>query len=79
MTEWVSAGLSEESFWESEPKKVIAIIDQKNETEKIKMKNLAIYISCYIWGKEPEETNKKKEPIPGIDIPADESLLNFIF
>ena len=38
-------GLSEEYFWESEPKKIIALIDQKNEIEKIKSKNLAIYIA----------------------------------
>lgn len=70
-------GLSEEYFWESEPKKIIALIDQKNEIEKVKQKNLAIYIASYVWGKDPDKIeNERKGPIPGIDIPADESLVN---
>lgn len=70
-------GLTEEFFWESEPKKIIALIDQKNEIEKIKQKNLAIYIASYVWGKDPDEIeNKQKGGIPGIDIPVDESLVN---
>ena len=70
-------GLTEEYFWESEPKKIIALIDQKNEIEKVKQKNLAIYIASYVWGKAPAEMEKKdRGPIPGIDIPIDESLVN---
>lgn len=70
-------GLSEEYFWESEPKKIIALIDQKKEIEKINQKNLAIYIASYVWGKDPDEMEQKeRRPIPGIDIPADESLVN---
>lgn len=70
-------GLSEEYFWESEPKKIIALIDQKKEIEKINQKNLAIYIASYVWGKDPDEMEQKeKRPIPGIDIPVDESLIN---
>lgn len=56
----------------------MALIDQKKEIEKVNMKNQAIYIAMYVWGKDPdeiEETNSKK-PIPGIDIPADASLVN---
>lgn len=70
-------GLSEEYFWESEPKKIIALIDQKKEIEKINQKNLAIYIASYVWGKAPDEMEQKERgPIPGIDIPVDESLVN---
>lgn len=70
-------GLTEEYFWESEPKKIIALIDQKNEIEKVKQKNLAIYIASYVWGKDPDEMeNKKRDLIPGIDIPIDEGLVN---
>lgn len=73
-------GLSEEYFWESEPKKIIALIDQKKEIEKINQKNLAIYIASYVWGKDPDEMEQKKRgPIPGIDIPVDESLINRLF
>lgn len=68
-------GMTEDYFWESTPKKIIALIDQKNEIEKIKQKNLAIYIASYVWGNDPDknETDKKR-PIPGIDIPADSSV-----
>lgn len=71
-------GLTEEYFWESEPKKIIALIDQKNKIEKIKNKNLAIYIASFILGnKDPDEMEKKERGlIPGIDIPVDESLVN---
>lgn len=70
-------GLSEEYFWESEPKKIIALIDQKKEIEKVNQKNLAIYIASYVWGKDPDEMEKKERgPIPGIDIPIDEGLVN---
>lgn len=74
-------GKTEEWFWESTPRKVIALIDQKKEIEKVNQKNLATYIASYVWGKDPdelEESNKKK-PIPGIDIPADASLVNTLF
>lgn len=70
-------GMTEDYFWESTPKKIIALIDQKNEIEKIKQKNLAIYIASYVWGKDPDEMERKEnEPIPGIDVPVDESLVN---
>lgn len=70
-------GMTEKYFWESTPRKIIALIDQKNEIEKIKQKNLAVYIASCVWGKDPEEIeNEKNRPIPGIDVPADESLIN---
>lgn len=45
------------------------------------MKNQAIYIACYVWGKDPdefEETNDKK-PIPGVDVPISQDLVNKLF
>lgn len=56
----------------------MALIDQKKNIEKIKMKNQAIYIACYVWGKDPEEFEEdfSKKPIPGIDVPADANLVN---
>lgn len=70
-------GLSEEYFWESEPKKIIALIDQKKEIEKINQKNLAIYIASYVWGKDPDEMEKKERgPIPGIDVPIEQGLID---
>lgn len=71
-------GKSEEEFWESTPQKVMALIDQKNKIEKIKQKNLAIYIACYVWGKNPDEfeEDKTRKPIPGIDVPISQDLVN---
>lgn len=70
-------GKSEEEFWESTPKKVIALIDQKKEIEKVNQKNLAIYIASYVWGKDPDEfEEKERAPIPGIDVPIDASLVD---
>lgn len=73
-------GKSEEEFWESTPRKVMALIDQKKEIEKIKSKNLAIYIACYVWGKNPEECEEKESgPIPGVDVPINPELVNKLF
>ena len=69
-------GMSEEYFWESTPRKIIALIDQKNEIEKTKQKNLAIYTACYVWGKDPDEYEAgENEPIAGRDIPISENAL----
>lgn len=67
-------GMSEKYFWESTPKKIIALIDQKNEIEKVKLKNLAIYIACYVWGKDPEEKTDDGL-VAGRDKPIDPSAL----
>lgn len=71
--------MSEEYFWESTPRKIIALIDQKKEIQKIQQKNLGIYIASYVWGKDPDEIESKNKPIPGIDIPADASVVNSLF
>lgn len=71
-------GMTEDYFWESTPKKIIALIDQKNEIEKIKQKNLAIYIASYVWGKDPDEGKESDRPMPGRDCPAtDEDMRGF--
>lgn len=71
-------GKSEEWFWESTPRLVTALIDQKKEIEKVNQKNLAIYIASYVWGKDPDEfeNDNSNKPIPGIDVPIDDSLVN---
>lgn len=69
-------GISEADFWESTPRKIIALIDQKKEIEKAKTKNLAVYIASMVWGKDPDEIEKEKNaPIAGRDFPASESAL----
>lgn len=57
----------------------MALIDQKKEIEKIKSKNLAIYIASYVWGKDPDEFEKKSGPIPGVDVPINPELVNKLF
>ena len=73
-------GLSEGYFWESTPRKIIALIDQKKEIERAKIKNLAVYTACMVWGKDPDEIEKEKNaPIAGRDFPAGESALKGFF
>lgn len=73
-------GMSEDFFWESTPRKIIALIDQKKEIQKIQQKNLSIYIASYVWGKDPDEIEKEKNrKIPGIDIPADINAVSSLF
>ena len=68
-------GLGENYFWESTPKKIIALIDQKNEIEKVRQKNLAIYTACYVWGKDPDKYEDKGGPVAGRDVPINEGAL----
>ena len=68
-------GISEESFWESTPRKIIALIDQKKEIEKAKIKNQAVYIACMVWGKDPDEVEEKGGLVAGRDVPISEGAL----
>jgi hypothetical protein len=53
----------------------MALIDQKKEIEKARTKNLAVYIACMVWGKDPDEMEDKKGPVPGRDVPISENAL----
>lgn len=74
-------GQTDEWFWNSEPRVVLALVNKKNETRAIEQKNLAGYIACCVWGKNPneldgsEDKNKQDEKVPGRDMPIDENLL----
>jgi hypothetical protein len=68
-------GLGESYFWESTPKKIIALIDQKNEIEKARLKNQAVYIACYVWGKDPDKYENDNSPVAGRDVPISEGAL----
>jgi hypothetical protein len=72
-------GISESDFWESTPRKIIALIDQKKEIEKARVKNQAVYIACMVWGKDPDEMEEKGGPVAGRDIPIDEGALTGLF
>ena len=58
---------------------MLALIDQKNKIEKIKMKNQAIYIACYVWGKDPDEVSENDGLVAGRDVPIDPNKLNCLF
>lgn len=71
-------GITETDFWESTPRKIIALIDQKNKIEKAKQKNQAVYIAYYVWGKTPPEDDddtEKTKPVAGRDFPIDPNAL----
>ena len=68
-------GISEQSFWESTPRKIIALIDQKKVIEKARIKNQAVYIACMVWGKDPDQVEETGGPVAGRDIPISESAL----
>lgn len=68
-------GISEETFWESTPRKIIALIDQKNKIEKARIKNQAVYIACMVWGKDPDDLEETGGPVAGRDMPISESAL----
>ena len=67
--------ISEETFWESTPRKIIALIDQKNKIEKARIKNQAVYIACMVWGKDPDDLEETGGPVAGRDMPISESAL----
>lgn len=70
-------GMSEEWFWNSEPRIVINLINEKKKIEKVNQKNLAAYISCCVWGKDPNEIDgtNTEEGVAGRDKPIDPNLL----
>ena len=68
-------GISESDFWESTPRKIIALIDQKKQIEKATIKNQAVYIACMVWGKDPDEIENPDAPVAGRDIPISEGAL----
>ena len=68
-------GISETDFWESTPRKILALIDQKKTIERAKTKNLAVYIACMVWGKDPDEIENPDAPVAGRDVPISESAL----
>lgn len=76
----VGLGKSEEWFWETELRIVWNLIEKHKELEKIKMKNQAIYIASYVWGKDPDEGQEEsgKRLIPGVDIPADPEVIGML-
>lgn len=73
--------MTEQEFWKSTPRKIIALIDQKHEIEKIRQKNQAIYTAMYVWGKNPDDYEEKDadEPVAGRDVPIDPNRLRGFF
>ena len=57
----------------------MALIDQKKEIEKARIKNQAVYIACMVWGKDPDEFEQQGGPLVGVDIPASAGLVSRLF
>lgn len=57
------------------------LIEENKKLKKIEQKNLACYIACCVWGKNPDEIEGEevKEGIAGIDYPADDRLIGAFF
>lgn len=70
----VSLGKSEEWFWDSELRIVWNLLEKHKEIEKVKQKNLAIYIASFVWGHNPDEDEEEQE-ILGRDKPISESAI----
>lgn len=70
----VDLNKDESWFWNSEPRIVINLINEKKEIDMEKMKAQSIFIAYSVWGKNPDDLTKKKE-ILGIDKPVDPSML----
>lgn len=71
-------GKSEEWFWDSELRIVWNLIQEKKRLEKVQMKNQAIYIASYVWGKDPDDGNEDKE-VAGRDKPINPEMLRGLF
>lgn len=70
-------GMTEQWFWETEPRILLALIAKKKQIERIEKKNLAVYIASCVWGKDPNEVDGqdkvevKNKKIAGRDFPID--------
>lgn len=72
-------GLTEDFFWKSTPRKIIALIHQKDEIDKVNQKNLAVYIASYVMnGKAPNDEEDDGQ-VAGRDKPIDPALLQGFF
>lgn len=67
-------GMSEDWFWNTEPRVVVNMLNEKQELDRYKIKALATYIACYVWGNDPDENTKKE--VAGINKPVTEDILS---
>lgn len=79
ITSTLLLGLPLEFFWKSTPRFIIALIDQKEELEKTKIKNLAVYTASYVWGNDPDKYEQEDGLVAGRDKPIDPNVLNRFF
>lgn len=72
-------GKSEDWFWDSELRIVWNLVMEKQRLDEVKMKNQAIYIASYVWGKDPDEGDEEEKEIAGRDRPINPDLLRGLF
>ena len=68
-------GISEADFWESTPRKIMALIDQKNRIEKARARSIAMYTAYFVWGKDPDKYENDNGLVAGRDVPINENAL----
>lgn len=74
--------MSEDWFWNTEPRVVFNMINEKQRIDKEKCKLQAYYVACFISGQDPDENEQHSEAkkLPGVDVPVNEnSLKSFMF
>ncbi len=70
-------GKDEDWFWNTEPKLVINLINEKKRIDREKMKAQSAYIACCVWGKDMDKLDgtEREEEVLGIDKPVNPELL----
>lgn len=68
-------GKDESWFWNSEPRIVFYLVEEKKKMDLEKMKAQGAYIAMCVWGKNPDDLDNKDEEVMGVDKPVDPELL----
>lgn len=69
-------GKDEAWFWDSEPRLVFYLVEEKKKIDLEKMKTQGAYIAMCVWGKNPNSLEQEESgEIAGIDKPATPDML----
>lgn len=68
-------GKDEDWFWNSEPRLVFYLVEQKKKIDLEKMKAQGAYIALCVWGKNPDEFDNDGGEVLGVDKPVNPELL----
>lgn len=72
----VELGKDEDWFWNTEPRILISILDEHKRIKKEDMKAQGAYVSCCVWGNNPNELDgENQKEVLGIDKPINPDML----